>query len=335
MPSKDTVGQWFDQWLAGLRIAESTLASYKKSARLHIRPYIGSVPLAKLTTARLDALYRQLEKTGRQDHQSGTGLSARSVRYVHTIIASGLKAAVDQNVISRNPADRATPPSARDAKAPEMQCWTAPQLASFLRWADDHNRADATAWRVLALTGMRRGEALALRWRDLDVDGARLSVRRSVGLVRTKGEGAKFVEGTTKSGKERVVDLDPRTVGALRSWRLARAGLDLRLARDDSLIFGDLEGHYLHPEFFTRRFTRSLAIARRELGEDALPAIRLHDLRHTHATLLLKAREPVKVVSERLGHASPMITMQVYAHVMPTMQAEAAARFAALIGEQS
>jgi integrase len=180
---------------------------------------------------------------------------------------------------------------------------------------------------------MCRGEALALRWRDLDE--ARLSVRRSVGLVRTKGEGAEFVEGPTKSGRDRVVDLDPQTIAALRAWRLTRAGLDLRLARDDALMFGDLEGRHQHPEFFTRRFTRSLAIARRELGADALPAIRLHDLRHTHATLLLKARVPVKVVSERLGHASVMITMQIYAHTLPGMQSEAAATFAALIGVES
>jgi integrase len=177
--------------------------------------------------------------------------------------------------------------------------------------------------------------AEAKRWRDLDVDGANLSVRRSVGLIRTKGEGAEIVEGSTKSGQERVVDLDPQTIAALRSWRLARAGLDLRLARDDALVFGDLEGRHQHPERFTRRFREQLARCRRQIGEDAPPAIRLHDLRHTHATLLLKAREPVKVVSERLGHASVTITMEIYAHVMPGMQSDAAARFAALIGAES
>jgi integrase len=330
--AKITVGQWLDQWLKSLRLAPSTMASYSKNVRLHIKPQLGQIQLARLTGTRISTLYRELERTGRQDHESGTGLSARTVRYVHTILKAALREAVDQGLIVVNPADKAKPPAAREAKAPEIHPWTAPQLSSFLRWADEHGCRDAVAWRLLAYTGMRRGEALALRWRDLDMDAGRVSVRRSVGLVRMKGEGAEFVEGPTKSGKDRVVDLDPQTVAALRSWRLARAGLDLRLARDDALIFGDLGGRHLHPEFFTRRFTRSLALARRELGTEVLPMIRLHDLRHTHATLLLAAGVPVKVVSERLGHASVTITLMIYAHVMPGMGAGAAATFAALVG---
>jgi integrase len=332
-PSKITVGQWLDQWLKSLRLAPSTKASYVKNCRLHLKPKLGDIPLARLTGTRISTLYRDLERDGRQDHKEGSPLSARTVRYCHTILKAALRDAVAQGLIAVNPADKAKLPAAREARAPEIHPWTATQLSTFLAWADKHGCSDAVAYRVLAYTGMCRGEALALRWRDLDE--ARLSVRRSVGLVRTKGEGAEFVEGPTKSGRDRVVDLDPQTIAALRAWRLTRAGLDLRLARDDALMFGDLEGRHQHPEFFTRRFTRSLAIARRELGADALPAIRLHDLRHTHATLLLKARVPVKVVSERLGHASVMITMQIYAHTLPGMQSEAAATFAALIGVES
>jgi integrase len=106
-------------------------------------------------------------------------------------------------------------------------------------------------------------------------------------------------------------------------------------ARDEPLIFGDLEGSYLNPDRFSRRFTRSLTLARNQLGVDALPMIRIHDLRHTHATLLLANGVPVKVVSERLGHATVMITMEIYQHVLPGMQAEAAAKFAAIVGGQS
>jgi integrase len=334
-PSRITVGQWLDQWLRTLRLAPSTKSSYAKNCRLHIRPQLGEIQLARLTGTRISALYRDLERSGRQDYKEGTPLSAKTVRYCHVILRASLQEAVRQGLIVSNPADRAQPPAAREARAPEIHAWQAGQLCAFLRWADEHGRTDATAWRVLAFTGMRRGEALALRWRDVDMEQARLSVRRSVGLVPTKGQGAEYVEGPTKSGRDRVVDLDPQTVEALRRWRLARAGLDLRLARDDALIFGDLEGRHQHPERFTRRFTRSLAIARRELGADALPATRLHDLRHTHASLLLAVGTPVKIVSERLGHATPMITMQIYAHTMPGMGAEAAARFAALVGHES
>jgi integrase len=233
-PSKITVGQWLDQWLKSLRLAPSTKSSYTKNVRLHLKPKLGEIPLARLTGTRISALYRDLERDGRQDHKEGSPLSARTVRYCHTILKAALREAVAQGLIATNPADKARPPAAREAKPPEIHPWTAPQLSTFLAWADERGCADAVAWRVLSYTGMRRGEALALRWRDLDVDKARLSLRRSVGLVRTKGQGAELVEGATKSGRERVVNLDPHTIAAVRSWRAARASLDLRLARDDA-----------------------------------------------------------------------------------------------------
>ena len=271
-----------------------------------------------------------LERTGRQDHQAALD-SRRGRSATSTILKAALREAAAQGLLATNPADKAKPPAAREAKAPEIHPWTAPQLSTFLAWADERGRTDAVAWRVLAYTGARRGEVLALRWRDLDVDRGRLSVRRPVGLIRTKGEGAELVEGPTKSGRERAVDLDPQTNAALRGWRVARAGLDLRLARDDALMFGGPEGTHQHPERFSRRFSEQLARCRRDLGDTAPPMIRVHDLRHTHASLMLRAGVPVKVVSERLGHSTPMITMQVYAHTVPGMQAEAAVKFAALV----
>lgn len=333
--AKITVGQWLDRWLSGLRLAPSTKSSYAKNVRLHIKPQLGQIQLARLTGTRISALYRDLERTGRQDHLSGSPLSARTVRYVHTILKAALREAVAQGLLATNPADKAHPPAAREARAPEIHPWIAGQLSAFLAWAEERNCADAVAWRVLAFTGARRGEVLALRWRDLDMDAGRVSVRRSVGLVRTKGQGAELVEGPTKSGRERAVDLDPQMIAALRGWRLTRAGMDLRFARDDALMFGDIEGRHQHPERFSRRFSEALGRCRRQLGENAPPAIRLHDLRHTHATILLAAGVPVKVVSERLGHATVTITLEIYAHVMPGMQADAAAKFAALIGAES
>lgn len=335
VPAKLTVGQWLDQWLAGLRLAPSTAASYRKNVRLHLKPTLGQIPLARLTGTRISTLYRDLEQGGRRDHREGSPLSARTVRYIHTILKAALREAVNQGLIATNPADKAKPPTAKEAKPPEIHPWTAAELSTFLRWADEQGCTDAVAWRVLAYTGARRGEVLALRWRDLDVDGASLSIRRSVGLIRTKGEGAELVEGPTKSGKERVVDPDPQTVDALRRWRVARAGLSLDLARDGALIFGDLECRHQHPERFSRRFSEQLARCRRQLGEGAPATIRLHDLRHTHASLMLAAGVPVKVVSERLGHATVTITMEIYQHVMPGMQREAAAKFAALVGGAS
>lgn len=192
---------------------------------------------------------------------------------------------VRDGLLLRNPADSATPPSAREAKAPEMQPWTAGQLAAFLRWAEG-NSQNAALWTVLAMTGMRRGEALSLRWRDIDFDAATVCVRRSAGIVRIAGQAAEMIEDDTKSSKPRVVDLDPDTTALLRAWR-QKAGLAaLQLARPDALVFGDIEGAHRNGEHVWRQFKRDIERCRKELGADALPVITVHDLRHTHATLL-------------------------------------------------
>jgi integrase len=248
---------------------------------------------------------RQLELSGRAD---GQGRPLRAHR----------------------PTDRSTAPSPSEARHPEMRAWTAPDLARFLRWADAQDPDLAMGWRLLAATGMRRGEALALRRRDVDLDAGRLAVRRSVGVVKAKGAGEQLVEGPTKTSQSRVVDLDSGTVAALRAYRAARGLLALDLVRDSALVLSNLDGTHRHPERFSRRFVGQVLQARRALGEH-LPVIRLHDLRHTRATLLLADGVPVKVVSECLGHASATITLTVYQHVHPGMGRQAADRFAALL----
>ncbi|MCA0145489.1 tyrosine-type recombinase/integrase [Blastococcus sp. LR1] len=328
-PSKQRLDAYLAEWIQGQRLSPSTLASYRKNIRLHIDPYLGAQSVARLTGPAVDAWMRTLEESGRADGQGG--LSARTVRYVYTILRSALGDAVKQGRLSVNPTDRSTPPSPSEARPPEMQAWTAAELGRFLGWAEAYDEDLAMGWRLLAATGMRRGEALALRWRDIDLDAGRLAVRRSVGVVKTKGAGERLVEGPTKTGRARVVDLDAGTVAALRAYRAARGLLALDLVRDSALVLGNLDGTHRHPERFSRRFTGHIARARQALGEERLPVIRLHDLRHTHATLLLADGVPVKVVSERLGHASATITLTVYQHVHPGMGREAADRFAALL----
>jgi integrase len=160
-----------------------------KNFRLHVLPEIGNLKLTQLSGTRLSALYRKLETSGRKDHESGAPLSARTICYVHTTVKAMLGEAVRQGLLVANPADKATPPAAREAKAPEIRPWTASQLAAFLAWANGRGCSDALAWEVLAFTDMRRGELLALEWRDLDTGAGRLSVRRSAGIVKSKGEG--------------------------------------------------------------------------------------------------------------------------------------------------
>jgi integrase len=336
-PSMQSLGEWLETWVDGLRIQASTKARYRNDIRCHIAPYIGAVPLAKLTSAKLDALYRQLEESGHRDGKgecTGNPLSLRSVRSVSTILGAALKAAANAEppLLARNPAAKSHPPTVKEAQAaaPEMHPWTAEQLRRFLGWSQEHSRMHA-AWYVLAYTGMRRGELLALRWRDIDLDAATISVRRSVGVVRVKGQKGYLREGKTKTAKPRVIDLDPFTVAVLRAWKRERGALALQLARNDAIVFGTHEGEFRHPERFSHLFREAQQRCGRALGEAAPPVIRLHDLRHSHATILLRDRENVKVVSERLGHASVTVTLTTYSHVMPGDQRQAAARFAALV----
>jgi len=158
-----------------------------------------------------------------------------------------------------------------------------------------------------------------------------VSVRRSVTVVKTKGAGEQIITGPPKSGKARVIDLDPQTLASMRAHRARQASTMLALGRDDAVALGTVQGDLRHPERFSRTFQYRVTAARKSLGDDALSPLRLHDLRHTHATLLLRAGVHPKIVSERLGHATVSITLEVYSHAIPTLQREAAGKLAALV----
>jgi integrase len=150
-------------------------------------------------------------------------------------------------------------------------------------------------------------------------------VRRALDTAR-KGQ----IKGT-KSGRARVVDIDPATVKVLKQWRSGRAALSLEFARPDAYVFGALDGSPRSPMSLSSMFSRRVAKARQALGSDALPVLSLHGLRHTHATVLLEAGENPKVVQERLGHTTITTTMDTYSHVTPTMQRSAVDRFTAAV----
>jgi integrase len=328
-PSKLPFGAYAREAIDGMRLRPSARASYLKNLRLHIEPYpIANLTLAQLTGSRLTAHYRTLEKSGRRDWKGG-GLGPRTVRYIHQMIHGILRQAIKDGLLIKNPADVATPPTADEAAAPEMHPWIAPELRAFLTWSRDNSEMHP-AWYVLAMTGCRRGELLALRWSDIDLDAATVSFQRSATLIRNKGVGAEIVIGPPKTKKSRrVIDIDPATVAVLREHKKARGSLALALARPEALVFGTLDNEVRHPERFSRLWNQT--VARAIKADIDVPQIRLHDLRHTHATALLKAGEPVKVVSERLGHGSAMVTITVYGHVMPGDQKRAASRFADLV----
>jgi integrase len=201
-----------------------------------------------------------------------------------------------------------------------MKTWSAELLAAFLQ-ATENDRLGAL-WHLLALTGLRRGEALALAWEDVDLEKGSLAVRRA---LIPNGKEVVVCEPKTAHGR-RLIALDPETVGVLKG-QAARQSVEQATAKswtDTGLIFTREDGQALHPEVVSRFF-------RQALKRTALPTIRLHDLRHTHATLALRAGIHPKVVSERLGHATVSITLDTYSHAIPAMQGEAAARIAELV----
>ncbi|MGO2746737.1 tyrosine-type recombinase/integrase [Microbacterium sp.] len=324
-PKGLTLDSFAAEWLDGLDVAPSTEAGYRRQYRLYVSPQIGTVLIDSITTTRLRKLYRELRKSGGKD---GAPLSANTVRKVHVLIGAILDSAMDDGLIASNPARRtklAKPPTGRQVRegAPEMATWNAEQINAFMAWDRDTYRDEHfTFWLVLARTGMRRSEGLALRWSDVDMKRRRISVRRAADTINIGATKA------TKSGKARVIDVDDEIISALKAWKALRGSLSLDLARSDSTIFGNDEGGVINPNRATMRWSVRVAAARKTLGEDALPAIPLHGLRHSHATMLLQAGVHPRVVQERLGHADISITLGVYSHVTETMQRDAVDRLA-------
>lgn len=206
-----------------------------------------------------------------------------------------------------------------------MSVWTPEQLCTFL----DSVRTDRlfAAWLMAAMTGMRRGELLRLKWSDLDLEAGTVSVRQIRTVARYR-----VVTFTPKTEKgRRTIALDPHTVAALRSYRVAQKEERILLGPDyancDDLVFTKPNGSAIHAERFSAWFTQ-------RCRKSGLPRVRLHDVRHSYVTALLADGVPLKVVSQRVGHASPMVTMTIYQHVLPGDDRAAAALGArAILGD--
>lgn len=313
-----TVARYLLQtWLPRKRVSlrPSTWDGYRRNIELHVVPHIGRLTLRRLRGHHLDALYAELLADGRADGKGG--LEPKSVLEVHVILHRALRDACRQGLMVRNVADDAEPPKRRRPR-PDVRSWNAEQLQAFLKTASA-DRLFPAFW-LAANTGMRRGELLGLRWEDVDLVGGSLSINRSLVSVAYELHESR---GKTRSSR-RWVDLDDATVHVLARWRgQVESELSRRVTEDD-YVFCTASGAPIHPDRFTQIFNKLVLRA-------GVPRRRLHDLRHTHATLLLKAGVPIKVVSERLGHATPGFTMATYQHVLPGMQAEAARTFASVI----
>ncbi|MHB8870280.1 MAG: tyrosine-type recombinase/integrase [Thermoleophilia bacterium] len=321
-PSKVMVKEFLSlEWLPAIEatIRPATLASYTTHVNTHIVPRIGTVPLQMLSAGQINRLYAELRKNGRA--RGPGGLSPNSVRRIHATLHRALRDAVRWGYLSRNPVDNADPPRTVDSELAAAKAWQVADLKRFLARVQDDRLHPL--WLTLALTGLRRGEALGLLWQDVDLKAGRLVVRRS--LVPVNAD-VVVSEPKTRRG-HRSVTLDPVTVSTLKAWR--RRQRDERLAwgpawTNTGLVFTREDGTAWRPERITQIFAALVK-------KTKVPAITLHGLRHTHATLALAAGIHPKVVSERLGHSTVALTMDVYSHAIPAMEEEAASKIAALV----
>ena len=301
-----TVGEYLEGWLRDpmeFRVRSRTLEGYREHVRGKIIPRMGGVLLNRLTAFQVQEMESGLLRDGGRD---GRGLSPRTVLQTHRILSGALTHALRMGLVSRNVALAVEPP--RFSRY-EVRTLTWEEAVRFLSTVVDPL---LRAVFLLALqTGLRRSELLGLQWRDVDLPGRSLSVRR--GLIKLSSGELEVTE--PKSGRGRVVTLVDDSVVALESMVALGVG-------NGNFIFCRSGGAPLDPAWVTRAFRRSALRA-------GLDGLRFHDLRHTHATLLLAEGVHPKVVSERLGHSSIAITVDTYSHVQPTVQREASERFGA------
>jgi integrase len=303
------VEEWFNYWvdtIAPARVRPRTLESYRSMIRLHILPRIGQRRLDQLMPEHLEQLYIELLDSGR---------SPATVLRVHRVLHRALKIAVQRERVARNVATLVDPPKQRRAETPMPL--DVDECRKVLAAAE--GRRNAARWTVALALGLRQSEALGLQWRDIDLDTGKLSVRR--GLHRVDGKGLMFEEPKTPRSRRTVALPGPLTA-ALRKHRETQdlermvAGSDWQ---DFDLVFAQPNGRPLDKHSDYEAWTRLLADA-------GVRHIRLHDGRHTAATLLLTAGVHPRVVMELLGHSQMRTTTDIYSHVMPALAQEAADR---------
>lgn len=309
-----TLGDFLTIWLPTIApgVRPSTFSSYSGIVIDHLIPHLGENRLVDLTPMKIAAFLSELAISGNRRGKVRGPLSARTVRYCHTLLRRALSDAVAWGVAERNPAALVKAPRNR---VPSPKTWSAEELGLFL--ASVKNERLYAAWMLLATTGMRRGEVLGLGWPEVDLTNQRLQVTKALVCVRYTPQ---VSDPKTARGR-RAVELDPSTNAVLGAHRTAMEGEGQNLA---GWVFCDKDGSPVHPVTLGRMFNH-------RVKREGLPRIRLHDLRHTYASIALSAGIHPKIVSERLGHANVTITLDTYSHVLPSLHREAAEKVAGLI----
>lgn len=326
-----TVREYMNKYLAEARNEASTLAGYRRYARLHVYPYIGNVRLSDLRPSALSGLYQKLETSGRRDAAGNGGpLSKNSVLKVHQLLSVVLAHAVAERLIPENPAQNkaANPPRPKEVKQEQRaqkkeQVWTRAELTRFLAWAQVDAPDIYPVWYLVSQTGLRRSEVAGMLWQDVDWKNNQLVIVRAEVAVRDKGQKGIVVEKGTKTDNSREVDLDPLTLSLLRKHFETARETNPSTVAAESHVFRLASGGKLTPDRLTDRWQHGVERFNRQHKDLSVPRISFHGLRHTHASHLFAAGIPPKVVQERLGHATLAITMDLYTHLMPKVKAEA------------
>ncbi|MGI3128740.1 tyrosine-type recombinase/integrase [Nitratireductor sp. PBL-C9] len=316
-PTKQTVAEFLDEWLTFIKpsVSQKTHERYTEILRKGVAPLLGDVTLAKLKTDRIDAAFSKALSEGRRDGQGG--LSPRTVHHMRRVLIKALNQAVVWDRLVKNPAHASTPPK---VERKPMLAYDAKQTAELLE-AMRPTRMFAPVL-LAVMCGLRRGEIAALRWRNVDLESRIISIVES---AEQTVEGVRYKE--PKSGNTRTVALSVGVAEQLKAHRARQAEELLRLGlrpNASSFVVSQVDGRPLQPRSITHEWVRLIE-------KTSLPRIRFHDLRHTHASQMLAAGVHPKVASERLGHSTIGITLDLYSHVMPGMQADAAEQVDAAI----
>jgi integrase len=291
-----------------VNVSPKTLERYRQILRVNIIPHIGTMRIQRLRPVHLNELYAKLL---RADGNDGHSLSARSVGHVHRVLHRALGHAATWGVVAQNVATLVSPPSVPEG---EITILTEEQIGATLRHLEGRTLRPIVSF--LLGTGARRGEALALRWKDLDLDKGMVRIERS--LEQTKG-GLRFKEPKTRKGRRNIA-ISPWLVAELRAHRTRqqerRLSLGMGRAPEDSVVFARWDGSTRSPHWLTQKFALAMAALKIDCT--------LHGLRHTHVSQLIASGLDVLTISRRIGHASPAITLAVYGHLFSNTDARAA-----------
>ena len=311
-PSKLTVGQFFETWLSHVKpqVTPRTYERYCELVRKNIIPAIGAIRLTSLRPAQIANAYSKALASGRRDGKGG--LSPNTVVYMHRLVKQALAHAVRWDMLVKNPAEAVDPPK---VERTPLTTYDMPQTADAIEAARGTRMFIPV---VLALLcGLRRGEIVALKWRNVDLDADTTAVVES---AEQTAAGIRYKQ--PKSGRYRNLALSAYVVEELRAHRTKQAEELLRLGAkqdDTTFVYTREDGEPLQPRTLTHNWQALIA-------RTGMPRVRFHDLRHAHATHLLSSGVHPKVASERLGHSKIGITLDLYSHVLPGMQEDAAAR---------